>query len=60
VKLLVLVLLTGCLRPAPLGISRVQVCGYAEAPQRPDGPPKAGRSASVCVDFERAADAPAE
>ena len=44
----------GCVRPAPMGLSRVAVCVTYEQGGRYDGPPRATKGASVCTDFEPA------
>jgi hypothetical protein len=44
----------GCVRPAPIGLSRVAVCVTYETGARYDGPPRATKGASVCADFEPA------
>lgn len=59
-RLALVLALAGCVRPAPLGVARVQVCVNAETGARWDGPPKPTKGASVCVDFERADAPPAE
>lgn len=52
-RLALLLLLAGCVRPAPLGLARVQVCVHAES-SAPYERPKPTKGASVCADFERA------
>lgn len=52
--------LAGCVRPAPLGLARVQVCVSYEKGGRYEGPPKATKGASVCADFEPAPVEPVE
>jgi hypothetical protein len=48
------VLSVGCVRPAPLGLARVQLCVSYEKGGRYEGPPRATKGASACADFEPA------
>lgn len=51
---LLVLLAVGCVRPAPMGLTRVQVCVNAETGARYEGPPRPTKGASVCADFEGA------
>jgi hypothetical protein len=57
---LILFVLVGCVRPAPLGLASVQVCVNAETGARWEGPPRPTKGASVCASFERAPEPAAE
>lgn len=54
------VLSIGCVRPAPLGLARVQLCVSYEKGGRYEGPPRATKGASACADFEPAPAEPTE
>jgi hypothetical protein len=50
-RALICVVLTSCVAPQPMGLSRVQVCLTAETASHYDRP-KPSKGASLCADFE--------